>query len=95
MDSNTFDTLKFFEELKAADVPEKQAKAQAEAMRSAFAAYDASRMKELATKADLQFDIEKLKAEIKIPELRLLKWQIGIAVALAALMAKGFHRAGF
>ena len=36
---NVFDPLKFFEDLKAADVPEKQARVQAEAMRAAFAAY--------------------------------------------------------
>lgn len=39
---SVFDPLKFYDELKAADVPDKQARVQAEAMRKAFAAYDAS-----------------------------------------------------
>ena len=72
---NVFDPLKFFDELKAADVPEKQARAQAEAMRAAFASYDASRMKELATKGDLR--------EV---ELRILKWVIGTIITQTALI---------
>lgn len=72
---NVFDPLKYFDELKAADVPEKQARAQAEAMRAAFAAYDANRMKELATKADLH-DVE----------LRILKWVIGTIITQTALI---------
>lgn len=93
-----FDPLKFFDELKAADVPEKQARAQAEALRSAFAAYDASRMKELATKGDVQdvrLDIEKVRAEMQQMKYDMLKWQFGIAIALAAIMAKGFGWIGF
>ena len=97
-----FDPLKFYDELKAADVPEKQARAQAEAMRNAFAAYDASRMQDLATKGDLrevelrlQKEIESVRTEIKAAEIRLLKWQIGGWVALAAIMAKGFGWLGF
>ena len=70
-----FDPLKFFDELKAADVPEKQARAQAEAMRNAFAAYDASRMKELATKGDL-----------REAETRILKWVIGTIIAQTTLV---------
>lgn len=72
---NVFDPLKYFDELKAADVPEKQARAQAEAIRAAFAAYDANRMKELATKADLR-DVE----------LRILKWVIGTIITQTALI---------
>lgn len=81
---NVFDPLKFYDELKAADVPEKQARAQAEAMRNAFAAYDASRMKELATKGDIQ----GVRLEMKEMELRLVKWMIGIVLTqTAALIA--------
>lgn len=74
MDS-VFDPLKFYDDLKAADVPEKQARAQAEAMRNAFAAYDASKMKELATKGDL-----------RDAELRILKWVIGTIITQTALI---------
>ena len=71
-----FDPLKFYDELKTADVPEKQARAQAEAMRNAFAAYDASRMQDLATKGDIQevrLEIEKVRSELREVELRLQK----------------------
>ncbi len=90
---NVFDPLKFYDELKAADVPDKQARAQAEAMRSAFAAYDSSRMKELATKADLsevgmqlEREIEKNHHEIKSTELRIIKWVIGTIITQTALI---------
>lgn len=99
---NIFDSLKFYEELKAANVPEKQARAHAEALRAALAAYDGSRLKEMATKGDLretelrlQAEIEKIRTEIKNAEIRLLKWQIGAWLTLAAIMAKGFGWLGF
>ena len=99
---NVFNSLKFYEDLKAADVPEKQALAHAEAIRAAFAAYDGGRLKEMATKGDLretelrlQAEIEKIRAEVKTAEIRLLKWQIGGWLALAAIMAKGFGWLGF
>ena len=71
--------------------------------------YDESSRKELATKGDVQdtrLEIEKVRAEvekvraelktdIKSLELRLLKWQFGIGLALAAIMAKGFGWLGF
>lgn len=72
---NAFDPLKFYDDLIAAAVPEKQARAQAEAMRNAFATYDSGRMKELATKGDLR--------EV---ELRILKWVIGTIIAQTALI---------
>ena len=83
---NVFDPLKFYDELKAADVPDKQARAQAEAMRNAFAAYDASKMKELATKGDIQ----NLRLEIREIELRLIKWMVGIIVTQTALLVAIF-----
>ena len=88
---NVFDPLKFYDDLKAADVPEKQARAQAEAMRNAFAAYDAGKMKDLATKADIQ----NVRLEMQKIKYDMLKWQFGIAAALAAIMAKGFGWLGF
>lgn len=83
---NVFDPLKFYDDLKAADVPEKQARAQAEAMRSAFAAYDASRMKELATRGDLQAVRHELGNEIRASELRILKWVVGTMITQTALI---------
>lgn len=91
MTAASFDALAYFEKLKAAGVPEEQARIQAEAMRGqseaqaeAIRQIMADREKTLATRADL-----------KEFELRLLKWQFGIALALAAIMAKGFGWLGF
>lgn len=72
MTTIAFDTLKFVERLKAAGVPDSQAKAFAEAQRDAFAeATDSA----LATRADI-LDIKS--------ELRLLKWMVGLSLALSA-----------
>lgn len=60
--------------------------------------YDEVSRKELATKGDMQdvlLEIEKVKADIKATELRLLKWQLGVGLAIAAIMAKGFGWIGF
>ena len=40
-------------------------------------------------------EVEKVKASVKDTELRLLKWQLGIGLALAVIMAKGFGWLGF
>ena len=80
----TFDSLAYFEQLKAAGMPEEQAKVQANAFRDFSAIQEANSRQELATKMDLR--------EL---ELRLLKWQIGVALALADIMAKGFCWIGF
>lgn len=87
---NVFDPLKFFDELKAADVPEKQARAQAEALHNAFSAYDASRRLELATKGDLR-EVE-LRLENKIESMRheLLKWLIGLLLAQSGFLVAVF-----
>jgi hypothetical protein len=75
----TFDTLKYVEKLKAAGVPEGQAKAEAEALVSAFSeAMEA----QLATKNDIN-RIEK--------ELVVLKWMTGIVMGgILALIMKTF-----
>lgn len=70
----TFDTLKFVERLKAAGVPESQAKAEAEALTEALAKTIAIR--DLATKADL----ESFKSD-------LIKWVAGLLLAQAAIVA--------
>ena len=75
MTSTTFDTLGYFEKLKAAGMPEAQAKVQVEAMQDMVKNYDDSLRKELATKADLQ----NVKFEI-------LKWMVGGFIAQTALL---------
>ena len=65
MTTTTFDTLGYFQKLKAAGVPEEQAQiqadalrlqseAQADALQKALDKYDAASRKGLATKGDLQ-----------------------------------------
>lgn len=104
-----FDTLDYFERLKAAGMPEELAKVQAETMRrqaeaqsaalqKALDKYDEASRKDLATKGDLQdvrLEIEKVRAEVEKVKYDLLKWQIGGWLALAAIMAKGFGWIGF
>ncbi len=69
-------------------------------------ARDSKAGQELATKQDLTAGTEGIRREIKQSKAYLLKWQIGIAVALgsamltgfgglAYMMAKGFHQGGF
>ena len=70
----TFDTLKFAERLKAAGVPEAQAKAEAEALSEALA--ETIAIRDLATKAD----IEAAKTD-------LVKWIAAMLVAQAAVIA--------
>lgn len=106
MTTTTFDSLGYFEKLKAAGVPEEQAKVQAAAFQDFTAIQNEKTKQELASRADLretelrlQAEIEKLRAELKtdIEKVKydLLKWQIAGWVALAAIMAKGFGWLGF
>lgn len=75
----TFDTLKYVEKLRAAGVPEAQAKAEAEALVSAFSE---AMEGQLATKNDIN-RIEK--------ELVVLKWMTGIVIGgILALIMKTF-----
>lgn len=79
MSSITFDTLKFVEKLKAAGVPEGQAKAEAEALVLAFSeAMDS----QLATKPD----INRLERELLV-----VKWMVGLVLGgIVALILKAF-----
>ncbi|WP_300773959.1 hypothetical protein [uncultured Desulfovibrio sp.] len=97
-----FDSLGYFEKLKAAGVPPEQARVQAEAMRAcvdaqqaAIREYDESSRRELATKSDVREAELRLQASIEKVKYDLLKWQIGGWLALAAIMAKGFGWLGF
>jgi len=75
----TFDTLKFVETLKAAGVPAEQAKAEAEALVSAFAeAMDS----QLATRSD----VNRLERELLV-----IKWMVGLVMGgIVALILKAF-----
>ena len=97
----TFDTLKFVEKLRAAGVPEAQAKVQAEVL---VFALDEVMDQQLATKQDiarlereLKADITRLERELKaeiIPmqrDLFVLKWMMGMMIGgITALVLKAF-----
>ncbi len=75
----TFNTLKFVEKLRAGGVPEKQAKAEAEALVTAFSeAMDS----QLATKTD----VNRLARELIV-----IKWVVGLVLVVTlALILKAF-----
>ncbi|MEO5332939.1 MAG: CCDC90 family protein [Magnetococcus sp. YQC-5] len=71
----TFDTLKFVETLTTADFTEKQAKAVSSAFKEVFDA----KLDELVTKRDLELKLAET-------ELRLIKWVVGSAGIVVALI---------
>jgi hypothetical protein len=96
MTTTTFDTLGYFEKLKAAGVPEAQAKVQVEVMQDVIKGYDAASRQELATKGDIQDvrneiqdvrnEIQDVRNEIQNTKHEILKWVIGVAIGQAALI---------
>lgn len=82
MPTTTFDTLSYFEKLKAAGVPEAQAKVQVEVMQGVVQQYDEASRKELATKGDIQ----DVRNELKDTKHEILKWMIATMVAQTALI---------
>ena len=82
MTATTFDTLSYFEKLKAAGVPEAQAKVQVEVMQGVVQQYDEASRKELATKGDIQ----DVRNELKDTKHEILKWMIATMVAQTALI---------
>lgn len=91
MSSATFDSLSYYEKRKDAGVPEEQARIQANALRDFSKIQDEKNRQELAAKGD----IHDMRLEMQRMKYDLLKWQFGIALALAAIMAKGFGWLGF
>lgn len=79
MTTTTFDTLGYFEKLKAAGVPEAQAKVQTDALREIIE-------DKLATKQDLRELELRLEAKMESNKHEILKWVMGTAVAQAALI---------
>ncbi|MGH8475550.1 MAG: DUF1640 domain-containing protein [Methylococcales bacterium] len=84
----TFDTLKFVEKLKAAGIPELQAKAEVEALQEALGTA------EVATKRDIERvegQIREMKAEVN-GKLTLIQWMLALVVAaeVVPLLAKIF-----
>lgn len=85
MTTTTFDTLAYFEKLKAAGVPEQQAKAQVEVQMDSL---NELIKEKLVTKAD----IEKLVTKDELKELRVeMRWLFGITIAFITIAIKFFH----
>ena len=82
MTAIAFDTLAYSKRLQAAGMSAAQADALADAQRDAFK--EVIELNELATKKG-----------IRESEIRLIKWQIAIAVFGLGIMAKGFGWLGF
>ena len=89
MTAVTFDALDYFERLKAAGVPEAQAKVQAETLRRqadaqaaalqrALDKYDEASRKDLATRGDLQDVRTELKQDIQDVRLEIEKVRAGV-----------------
>lgn len=76
MTAATFDTLGYFEKLKAAGVPEEQAKVQTDALRDLVDS-------RLATREYLDIRLAELKHD-------LLRWMLGIAAGQIALIVALF-----
>ncbi len=102
MTTTTFDTLAYARKLEGVGFSREQAEVQAEAFRFFAESQNEKNRQELATKGDiaevnarLRETELRLQKEIRDTEMRLLKWQWGIALALAAIMAKGFGWIGF
>ena len=91
METFIFDTLAYAEKLTSAGMPEKQAKAIAEAQADILS----KRILEtVATKAD----IKELEIKMKDLEIRLIKWfaglfivQIGVTIGIVIAILKFIH----
>ncbi|MDR1126058.1 MAG: CCDC90 family protein [Deltaproteobacteria bacterium] len=93
MTAITFDTLGYFEKLKAAGVPEEQAKVQVEAMQDIIKNYDEIPRNDLATKGDIHgthLEIQSVRIEIQNVKHDILKWVFGIALGQTALIIAVF-----
>jgi len=79
---SSFDTLQYVKRLKAANVPEEQAEAQAEALRTVLHAALFDHAAQLATKGNIAL-VRK--------DIELLRWMMGIVIGgIIALMLKSF-----
>ncbi|MEO5352087.1 MAG: CCDC90 family protein [Magnetococcus sp. XQGC-1] len=76
MSTTTFDTLEFTEQLKAAGVPEDQAKAHAKALSGVLQTVEESKKDALATKGDL----EKLELRMTIKMGAMILASVGMFI---------------
>ena len=95
MEAIIFDTLAYAEKLIAAGIPEKQAKAFAEAQAEVLSK---SILSEVATKADLKELEARIDIKMNNLEIRLIKWfaglfivQVGVTVGIVIAILKLIH----
>lgn len=86
MSSTTFDSLGYFEKLKAVGVPDEQAKVQAAAFREFTDIQEENARKELATKMDVIQAEMRINEKIEQSKHEILKWMMGMIVAQTALI---------
>ena len=85
MNTVTFDTLKFVDRLVESGMPEKQAKALAEAQ----AEISEANLDALVTKLDLHTEFAPVKIEISElrSDMRLLKWMLALVIITTVVPA--------
>lgn len=86
MTTTTFDSLAYFEKLKASGVPEEQARVQANAFRDFSNIQDEKARNELATKMDVLQAEMRLSEKIEAGKHETLKWLIGLIIAQSAML---------
>lgn len=95
MSTLTFDTYAFIRKLKESGIPEEQARAQVEALSSAFEQFQGeTHFTKLASKHDireLELKIELVRAELKRDmaetKAELIRWIVGAGFLQTALIA--------
>lgn len=87
MEATIFDSLGYFEKLKAAGVPEEQAKVQANAFRDFTSLQEEKARKELATRMDVLQCKMELAEKMEAGKNEILKWLIGLLLAQSAMLA--------
>ncbi len=75
----TFDKLAYIDRLKAAGIPERDARAHADSL-------DVALREEIVTKAELKAQLSDLKSDFKA-ELAVTKWMSGSALAILIAIA--------
>lgn len=78
MNTVTFDTLKFVDRLVESGMPEKQAKALAEAQ----AAINETHLPDLVTKSDLRDELAPVHSD-----MRLIKWMLALVIVTTVVPA--------
>ena len=79
MNDITFDTLRYFNKMKAAGVPEEQAQVQAEALQELTDRH-------LITKAHFDLKMAELENKIESNKHEVLKWVMGFLLAQTAVI---------